>query len=97
MAVSEHLVALQGNELWKAWWSWGIPVAWITSALVLAAEQSHSGELHTLGNLLDVARLAVYWFWCRLAWKCSASARNPGWKLLSKAALAAGFVLTVLT
>jgi hypothetical protein len=72
-------------------------MAWATSALVLAAEQLRIAEWHGTGNLLDVARLAVYWFWCRMAWRCSANARNPAWKLLSKAALAAGFVLTVFT
>jgi hypothetical protein len=97
MAASEHLGTLQGNELWKAWWLWGIPVAWITIALVLAAEECHLAGLHTLGNLLDVARLAVYWFWCRMAWKCSANVDHPAWSYLSKGALAAGFVAMVFT
>ena len=72
-------------------------MAWITSALVLAAEESRVAGHHSLGNLLDLARLAVYWFWCRQAWRCSANAGNPAWNFLSKTALAAGFVLTVFT
>ena len=72
-------------------------MAWTTSALVLLAEELRIGGMHSAGNLLDVARLAVYWFWCRMAWKCSSNVGHPAWKLLSKGALAAGFVITVLT
>ena len=43
-----------------------------------------------------MARLAVYWYWCRLAWKCSGNVDNPFWTPLSKAALAAGFAVNVL-
>ena len=85
------------EKLWKVWWLWGVPVAWITSALVLAAEHARMTGLHGWGDLLDVARLATYWFWCRLAWKCSSNAGNPLWTLLSKTALAAGLVATVLS
>ncbi|MBC7802959.1 MAG: hypothetical protein H7Y16_03700 [Candidatus Parcubacteria bacterium] len=86
---------MAGSDLSRVWWLWGIPVAWITSALLLGAEEFRITGLHGWGNLLDCARLAVYWFWCRMAWKLSASARRPVWNLLSKAALAAGFVVTV--
>jgi hypothetical protein len=83
------------EKLWKVWWKWGVPVAWITSALVIAAEESRLAALPSLGDLLDILRIAVYWFWCRLAWRCSASATHRAWEILSKGALAAGFVATV--
>jgi hypothetical protein len=95
MAVSELSGASQ--ELWKVWWLWGIPLALITSALVLGGETAREARLHSLGNLLDVVRLALYWFWCRMAWKCSANVDHPAWNVLSKGALAAGFVATVFT
>ena len=87
---------MAGSELWKVWWLWGVPVAWIATALVLAAEQFRLNGWASAGDLLDIARLAVYWFWCRLAWKCSSKVANPLWKLLSKGALSAGLVVTVL-
>jgi hypothetical protein len=80
---------------WKVWWLWGVPVAWIASALVIGAEESRIAGLQSLGDLMDVARLAVYWIWCRKAWQCSANAPHRAWELLSKAVLAAGFVATV--
>jgi len=64
---------------------------------VLGAEELRGAEWHGTGNLLDIARLAVYWYWCRLAWKCSQNVDNPVWTPLSKTALAAGLVATVLT
>ena len=72
-------------------------MAWATSALVLGAEAFRGEGLHGMGDFLDVTRLAVYWFWCRLAWFASGNVGNPIWTLLSKAALAAGLVVTVLT
>ena len=48
------------------------------------------------GDLLDVLRRAVYWFWCRLAWRCAGNAGNPLWALLTKAALATSLTVTVL-
>jgi len=86
----------RGEKLWRAWWLWGIPAAWAASALVIAAEKSRVAGFHATGDLLDVVRLAVYWYWCRLAWKCSGNVGNPLWTLLSKAALAAGLAVTVL-
>jgi hypothetical protein len=84
------------EKLWKVWWLWGVPVAWITSALVLLAEELRMAGLHSAGNLLDVAKLAVYWYWCRLAWRCSGNVGNPVWTFLSKGALAVGLGVTVL-
>jgi len=88
---------MPGSELWKVWWLWGIPVAWITSALVLAAEEVRIAGFPGTGNLLDIARLAVYWYWCRLAWRCSGNVGNAVWTFLSKGTLATGLLVTVLT
>jgi hypothetical protein len=85
------------DELWKVWWLWGIPLAWLTTALVLGAEQLRLAGWPVGGDFLDVVRLAVYWFWCRLAWQCAGNVGNPLWTPLSRAALAAGLVATVLT
>ncbi len=88
---------MAGSELWRIWWLLGIPVGLAASALVLAAEELRLAGHAGTGNLLDIARLAVYWFWCRLAWRCSGNVGNPVWAVLSKGALAAGLVVTVLT
>ena len=71
-------------------------MAWGTSALVLGAEAFRGEGLHGMGDLFDVARLAVYWSWCRLAWHASGNVGNPVWTPLSKVALAAGLVVNVL-
>ena len=88
---------MAGSESWKTWWLWGIPVAWIASALLLAAEGFRVSGLPAAGDLLDVVRLAVYWYWCRLAWRGSGKFGNTLWAFLSRAALSAGLVVTVLT
>ncbi|MFY9314362.1 MAG: hypothetical protein WAO95_02235 [Burkholderiales bacterium] len=71
-------------------------MAWATSALVLGAEAFREEGLHGTGNLLDVVRLALYWYWCRLAWQCSANVGHPAWTMLSRAALASGLLLTTM-
>ena len=88
---------MAGSEHWKIWWLWGAPLAWTVTALLLAAEALRLSGLPLAGDLLDVVRLAVYWFWCRLAWRSSGKVGNPVLALLSKAALSAGLVFTVLT
>ena len=91
--------ALQGEErLWKVWWLAGIPVAWATSALVLAAE-----DLRSLGpwawgwgDALDAARLLVYLAWFRLAWRCSRNVQGAAWTPRARAALAAGLFASAM-
>jgi len=90
-----RIFSRDGDRLWKIWWLWGVPLAWITTALILGAEATREAGHPGWGNLLDVARIAVYWFWCRMAWKCSSNVDHPAWNVLSKGALAAGFVATV--
>lgn len=82
------------SRLWRIWWLWGMPVGWLTVAMVIAAEEFRLAGWAPAGDLLDVLRLAVYWGWCRLAWIASGAAH---WLAAAagRAALAAGFVATV--
>ena len=84
------------ERLWKIWWLWGVPVAWTTSILVIGAEEARLAGWHAAGDAIDIARLALYWAWCRTAWRRSSNVGHPLWTLLSKAALSAGMVATVL-
>jgi hypothetical protein len=91
--------AFQGEErLWKVWWCAGIPVAWITSALVIGADHVRSlGQwAWGWGDLCDVARLVIYLAWFRLAWRCSGNVQGPVWTPLARVVLSAGLVLTAM-
>jgi hypothetical protein len=88
---------MAGSEHWKIWWLWGMPVAWGASALLLAAEGLRNSGLPATADLLDIVRLAVYWFWCRLAWHCAGNLGSRLPAFFSKTALSAGLVVTVLT
>ena len=60
--------ARDGEErLWKIWWFLGIPLACVASALLIGAEALHEAGAHAWGSALDLARLALYWFWFRWA------------------------------
>ena len=72
-------------------------MAWTTSALLLGAELLRDSGLHAGGDLCDVLRLALYWAWCRLAWRASGNVDKALWTPLSKLALAAGLFATALT
>jgi hypothetical protein len=80
---------MSSEKLWQVWWLWGIPVAWATSALVLAAEFARNAGNETWGSALDVLRLGLYWWWMRMAWSCSRHVR-PLWALLARLALVLG-------
>ena len=86
----------ESEKLWRVWWLWGIPTAWIASALILLAESARGAGHHSLGGLLDLARLAAYWFWLRLAWQRSDNVDNRLWTALARVALAAGLVVNAL-
>ena len=88
---------MNGSErLWRIWWLWGIPLAWVASALVVGAELVRNAGNEGWGSAFDVLRLAIYWFWMRAAWKCSRNVENRLWTPLSRGALAAGLVANVL-
>ena len=84
------------EKLWRVWWVWGIPVAWATTALVLAAEYARAAGWHGWGHAFDLVRLAVYWWWMRIAWACSRNVANPLWSPLSRAALVLGLGVNAL-
>jgi hypothetical protein len=86
----------ESEKLWRIWWLWGIPTAWIASALILVAESARDAGYSSGGDFLDVARLALYWWWMRLAWKCARNVENPFWTPMSRAVLALGLVVNVL-
>jgi hypothetical protein len=86
----------ESEKLWRVWWLWGIPTAWLASALILVAESARSAGYPRGGDLLDVARLALYWWWMRFAWKCARNVENPFWTHASRAVLAIGLVANVL-
>jgi hypothetical protein len=91
--------AFQGEErLWKVWWCAGIPLAWITSALVLAADDLRGlGQwAWGWGDACDAARLLVYLAWFRLAWRCSGNVRSAAWTPLARGALSAGLILSAM-
>jgi hypothetical protein len=85
------------ERLWKVWWFLGIPLACVASALLIGAEALREAGAHTWGNALDLARLAVYWFWFRLAWHCSRNVRHAWWTAAVRVALLAGLAVTALT
>jgi hypothetical protein len=84
------------EKLWRVWWLWGIPAAWLASALILFAEAARQAGHPGWGDLLDVVRLAVYWYWMRLAWKASRNVDNRVWTPLARAAMAGGFIANFL-
>jgi hypothetical protein len=91
--------AHHGDErLWRVWWCLGIPIAWITSALVIAAEDVRSlgAWAWGWGDLCDVARLLVYLVWLRLAWRCSHNVESAAWTPLARGALAAGLFASAM-
>ncbi|MDB5810640.1 MAG: hypothetical protein JWN94_2762 [Betaproteobacteria bacterium] len=85
--------ALAGTErLWKVWWLIGIPVAWATSGMIIGAEMIRAAGYWNWGDLIDVARLVVYFGWARMAWRCSNNVENRRWTPVTRLALGAGFV-----
>jgi hypothetical protein len=86
----------ESEKLWRIWWLWGIPTAWIASALILVAENARVAGYHGWGDVLDVARLAVYWYWMRLAWQRAGNVDNRFWTPLARIALAAGLAINAL-
>jgi hypothetical protein len=81
---------MRSEKLWRVWWLWGIPVAWAASALILSAEYTRNAGFQGWGNALDVARLALYWSWMRVAWACSGNVERSFWGPLSRIGLLLG-------
>jgi len=84
------------ERLWKVWWFLGIPLAGAASALLISADALRETGSHGWATALDLARLALYWFWFRLTWRCSRNVSHAWWTAAVRAALLAGLVLTAL-
>jgi len=52
---------------------------------------------HAWGDALDLVRLAVFWFWFLLAWRCARNVRHAWWTAAVRSALVAGLAVTALT
>jgi hypothetical protein len=87
---------MASQKLWQVWWLWGMPVAWAASALLVGAELARSAGQHSWGNAQDVARLALYWWWMRMAWTCSGNVANRLWSPVSRTALVLGLAVNAL-
>ena len=84
------------ERLWKIWWLCGIPVAWFTSALLIAGEELRVAGHAVAADWLDVGRILLYALWARLAWQCAHNVGTWIWSPVSRGALSAGLVLMVL-
>ena len=84
------------EQLWKIWWLCGIPVAWITSAMVIGGEAARVAEYPVAADWLDVLRILIYTAWARLAWLCAGNVELAAWSPVSRFALTAGLLLMVL-
>ena len=66
-------------------------------ALTIAAEHAYFAGFPALEHLAIAVKLAVYWLWLRMAWKCSRNVRSGAWTAVARILLAAGLVVTALT
>ena len=84
-------------KLWQVWWLYGIPVGLVAAAMLVVSESAReAGQAHW-GDLLDIARLAVYWFWFRLVWKYSRNVGLRVWTFTARATVVAGLVAMALS
>jgi hypothetical protein len=79
------------------WWILGIPVAWAAGALLIEADNARHAGARALADVLDLTRLALFWFWFRLAWRCAPNVRHVWWTGIARTAMLAGLALTALT
>jgi len=84
-------------RLWQVWWLYGIPVGLVAAAMFAIADNAReAGQTHW-GDLLDIARLGVYWFWFRLVWRYSRNVGLRVWTITARAAAVAGLVAMALS
>ncbi len=86
----------RGIPLWKVWWIYGAPVACAVVLLVYFAEELRLAYRPGWADLLDAVRLAGFWLWCWLAWKCAGNVARGIWTPLARVALAAGLAVMVV-
>ncbi len=83
--------------MWKVWWLHGPPAVAAVLALTFAAEYAYFAGSTALEHLLIAVKLAVYWLWFRMSWKCSRSVANGAWTPVARIVLVAGLVIVALT
>jgi hypothetical protein len=88
--------ALGEERLWKVWWLAGMPIAGLTTGLVILAEDMRAAGSDGWGDALDVARLLVYFAWFRLAWRCSRNVDDTRWTWLAQSGLVIGLILSAM-
>src|SRR2546426_12585154 len=79
-------------RLWQVWWVYGIPVGLVAAAMFAIADNAReAGQAHW-GDLVDIARLGVYWVWFRLVWKYSRNVGLRVWTITARPPAAARLV-----
>jgi hypothetical protein len=96
IALRFNLAVTESERLWRVWWLWGLPVAWVTGALIVFAEVVRTEGYGDWGHFLDLVRLLVYWWWLRMAWKCARNVEHRFWTVIAKTALSVGLLVNVL-
>ena len=71
-------------------------MACLAAVLLYFAEELRLQQRPGWADLLDVARIAVFWLWCREAWLCSRNVEQRLWTPLARVTLAAGMVFMVI-
>ena len=80
----------------KAWLLSGAAVVAALAALSALSDERWLAGAPGTAAFAEVLRLALYWGWCRIAWRVDFDA-HPASRLIVRAALAAGLVTVVLT
>jgi hypothetical protein len=86
----------RSTRLWKVWWLLGTPVACGAATLLFFAEELRLAMRPGWADLLDVARIALVWLWCLLAWTCARNVERQFWTPLARVTLAAVFIFMVV-
>jgi hypothetical protein len=84
------------TRLWQVWWLGGAAAACAIAGLVLLAEAARLEGAATQGDILDIARLAVYWAWGWAVWKSARNVERPLWTPLARLGVLAGLALMFL-
>ena len=87
---------MKNEPLWRVWWLWGLALALATAGLIVAADNVRDAGHQRWGDVLDLARLALYWAWLMRVWKCSRNVGNPVWTPLARVAVVLGLVANAL-
>ena len=87
----------EATRLWKVWWLGGIAFALAAAGMFAAAESARDGGHPYWGDLLDIARLALYWLWFRMVWKSARNVELRLWTPMARATALAGLLAMALS